>query len=198
MSYITQKETRPPMLAMPGSLLISLLVSVLGIYALVRFRPSPEYWTSLSIGGHSPLIAGVVVGGLAIGALLTRNVVRSLLISLAFLLATPGALFAVNALAGGSAPSALEFRVDAKDKVFEHSGRNGYWNHILLGRTLAGRTFRFSTYVQHIGLDEWQKAVPGSGDYVLVHEFIGFLGIPWWKIEGLRQQQHKDLGAHNP
>lgn len=183
---------------MPGSLLVSLVVSALGIYGLVRFRPSPEYWSGLSLTGHSLLIAGVLLGGLVIGALLTRSVLRSLLISLACLVATPGALFAVNALAGGSAPSALEFRVDAKDKVFEHSGRNGYWNHILLGKTLAGRTFRFSTYVQHIGLDEWQKAVPGSGDYVLVHEFIGFLGIPWWQIEGLRQQQNKDLGAHHP
>lgn len=198
MPYITRKETRPPLLAMPGSLLVSLVVSALGIYGLVRFRPSPEYWSGLSLTGHSLLIAGVLLGGLVIGALLTRSVLRSLLISLACLVATPGTLFAVNALAGGSAPSALEFRVDAKDKVFEHSGRNGYWNHILLGKTLAGRTFRFSTYVQHIGLDEWQKAVPGSGDYVLVHEFIGFLGIPWWQIEGLRQQQNKDLGTHNP
>lgn len=198
MPYITRKETRPPLLAMPGSLLVSLVVSALGIYSLVRFRPSPEYWSSLSISGHSLLIAGVLVAGLVIGALLTKSILRSFLISLAFLLATPGALFAINALAGGSAPLALEFRVDAKDKVFEHSGRNGYWNHILLGKTAQGRTFRFSTYVQHIGLAEWQKAIPGSGDYVLVHEFIGFLGIPWWQIEGLRQQQNKDLGAHHP
>lgn len=158
----------------------------MGIWLLVRYRPTPEYWATWSIDEHALSLALVLAAGGLAGWWFTRHLLRTLLVALSTLFLVGGTILWTNAVFDQAPPRELAFVVRAKERTWVERSRNSYWEHTLLGETVEGRQFRFSTHVANISFSEWDRADTARGDRVVVLEHPGFLGIPWWRIVGLR------------
>ncbi len=169
-----------------GTLSFAVPAVAVGIWLLVRYRPTPEYWATWSIGDHAVSLTVVLAAGAIAGWWYTRNLLRALLVALSSLFLVGGAVLWANAIFDRSTPSELSFLVRAKERTWVERSRNSYWEHTLVGETVEGRQFRFSTHVSNLTPAEWDRADTTRGDRVVVLEHSGFLGIPWWRIVGLR------------
>lgn len=157
-----------------------------GIFLLVHFRPTPEYWREWSFQAHAAGVVCLLAACSLVGWIATRNLARALLLGLGGLFLAAGTLMWANGALDRSKPVEILFQVTDKERYYVQQSRNSHWEYYLQGQAAGGRRFRFATNVGNVSMQEWEAAVAGRGDVVVVQEHPGALGIPWWRILGLR------------
>jgi len=168
--------------------LVTVALVALGVALLVRYRPTPDFWSNYRIGDHLLGLSALLLVGLASGWFWTRSALQTFLICMGLLFASAGLFFYANGSLDNGPPRVLHYEILAKDSTYSQGSENEM-DYTLLGRTPQGHSFRFAVQSNHLTHSEWRSARPLSGDYILVHEHPGALGVPWWKIEGLRARQ---------
>jgi hypothetical protein len=140
------------------------------------------------VSDHLLVVFGTLGLSALLGALWTRDVFQSIILTFGGFFLLTGFYFMGNGMLDWHNPVVKKFYVTAKGKKYENAGaKPGYWNYFLKGRTSQGQQFRFSTAVGHITYQEWETAQPDSSDYIEVHELPGAFGTAWREIKGLRR-----------
>lgn len=157
-----------------------------GIFLLVRYRPTPEYWQDWSFKAHAAGVSCLLMASCLAGWIVTRSLVRAAILGCAGIFLAAGTILWANGALDHSQPIEILFRVTNKKKVYVEQGRNSHWACYLEGLTADGRRFAFTTNSGNLRQADWEVADVDRGDVVVVQQFPGLLNIPWWRISGLR------------